>query len=893
MPISSTQKDMLRGALPSYSRIVKAANDNFGGPVRTKLKESNNLIRSVSENQEKIQDLYPKFFGKLTDTITTLANETDLTMRKIQDQQKEFQDAVIAKLTGTQQATRAGGAKAKPSFKSPSKRGSPRSGSGGASFSRPAAGGSRANSGRAVRQGGGVLSPSQGGDTNYRSGARGAEVRSRAGRIARRRAVTKGLGIAAAGIGAGVGFAGAAALDRAITGGGVNPSAGANNNRQDVSRTGATKTELEEAMSGVDKGATKTVAGGLSITTLKTRSGKTFQVNSKYAKNFAGFIADLEATGYQIRSIGGYSDRNIAGTNTKSWHALGVAIDINPAQNPVTQGAPGRAPTTDMPANINEIANKWGLGWGGKWTGSKQDAMHFSLGEGPGAAFRGNKAAVMAGSAVSVSAALAGAPEQQSSTLIQKKETPESSTGGAARNQPGGEIGRPSAGLNAEKEKLIRETAARFGMNPNALTGILNIESGGTFNPATRGGASNRYYGIFQLQDSQIPGLTRTALGQSLTPEQYQQRSFSDQLKVYEQYIKNAGVSAGFFTGDAAKDASRLWALQLAPGNARRLNYDDPNTVISRSRQAAAISAGPGLVTVGSVQRETLRRGGLEGGAQQQGATPLANQPNVPVGNAAQAASPPGAPQRASSGFTSPVDGARISSKFGYRIHPIRKTRRMHTGVDYAAPTGTPVKATADGTVVRAGVAGGYGNMVEVQHSDGTTSRYAHLHAFRTSVGQPVKQGQVIGLVGSTGMSTGPHLHFEIRKNGSPVDPLGMISGSAATVPAEEGARATEPIAGPGNTLAVPGPGGQVASQSATAGIPTMQMNPFVGSPLFGLAQMFGFMMGAGMPAMGGVKPIIINNTKTITRARTVDGGNLNQFPIVATSFFGAFARAF
>lgn len=891
MAVSSAQRNMLRTALPSYSRAIKAANDNYGGPVRTKLNDSNNLIRTVSDNQEKIQDLYPKFFGKLTDTITTLANETDLTMRKVQDQQKEFQDAVIAKLTGTQQATRAGGAKARPSLKSPSKRGSPRSSSGGVSLSRPAAGGSRANSGSATRTVG--QATRQGGDTNYRSGARGAEVRARAGRIARRRAVTQGLSIGAGVAGVAIGFAGAAAAHRAITGGGANPSAGGNNNnRQDVSRTGATKKELEEAMSGVDKGATKTVAGGLSITTLKTRSGKTFQVNSKYAKNFAGFIADLEATGYQIRSIGGYSDRNIAGTNTKSWHALGVAIDINPAQNPVTQGAPGRAPTTDMPANINEIANKWGLGWGGKWTGSKQDAMHFSLGEGPGAAFRGNKAAVMAGSAVSVSAALAGAPEQQSSTLIQKKETPESSTGGAARNQPGGEIGRPSAGLNAEKEKLIRETAARFGMNPNALTGILNIESGGTFNPATRGGASNRYYGIFQLQDSQIPGLTRTALGQSLTPEQYQQRSFSDQLKVYEQYIKNAGVSAGFFTGDAAKDASRLWALQLAPGNARRLNYDDPNTVISRSRQAAAISAGPGLVTVGSVQRETLRRGGLEGGAQQQGATPLANQPNVPVGNAAQAASPPGAPQRASSGFTSPVDGARISSKFGYRIHPIRKTRRMHTGVDYAAPTGTPVKATADGTVVRAGVAGGYGNMVEVQHSDGTTSRYAHLHAFRTSVGQPVKQGQVIGLVGSTGMSTGPHLHFEIRRNGSPVDPLGVISGSAPTVDAAAAANATEPIAGPGNTLAVPGPGGQVASQSASpAGIPTMQMNPFVGSPLFGLAQMFGFMMGAGMPGMIGVKPIIINRTRTIHRANQ----NLGQIaaPIIATALFGAAMRAF
>ena len=837
MAVSSAQRNMLRTALPSYSRAIKAANDNYGGPVRTKLNESNNLIRTVSDNQEKIQDLYPKFFGKLTDTITTLANETDLTMRKTQDQQKEFQDAVIAKLTGTQQATRAGGAKAKPSLKSSSKRGSP---------SRPAVGGSRANSGSATRTVG--QATRQGGDTNYRSGARGAEVRARASRIARRRAVTQGLSIGAGVAGAAIGFAGAAALHRTITGGGDTPSAGGNNNnRQNVTRTGATKTELEEAMSGVDKGATKTVAGGLSITTLKTRSGKTFQVNSKYAKNFAGFIADLETTGYQIRSIGGYADRNIAGTGTKSWHALGVAIDINPAQNPVTQGAPGRAPTTDMPANINEIANKWGLGWGGKWTGSKQDAMHFSLGEGPGAAFRGNKAAVMAGSAVSVSAALAGAPEQQSSTLIQKKETPESSTGGAARNQPGGgfsDVGG-ARGTNTLSVSRTVQLAKEAGFNDQeaAIMGaIAAAESSGNpnaHNPNRSTGDNS--YGLWQIN-----------MIDRLGPER--RRLFGIQSN---EQLKDPKINAMAARKIFQQQGFKAWSVY---------------------------KSGKYLQFLGTAQSAI--------GTQQQGATPLANQPNVPVGNAAQAASPPGAPQRASSGYTSPVDGARISSKFGYRIHPIRKTRRMHTGVDYAAPTGTPVKATADGTVVRAGVAGGYGNMVEIQHSDGTTSRYAHLHAFRTSVGQPVKQGQVVGLVGSTGMSTGPHLHFEIRRNGSPVDPLGVISGSAATVPAAEAANATEPVAGPGNTLAVPGPGGQVASQSASpAGIPTMQMNPFVGSPLFGLAQMFGFMAGGGMPGMIGVKPIIINRTRTIHRANP----NLGQIaaPIIATALFGAAMRAF
>ncbi len=119
------------------------------------------------------------------------------------------------------------------------------------------------------------------------------------------------------------------------------------------------------------------------LTTLQTRSGHSFQVAAKYADKFKGFVDELEATGYKIRSIGGYANRNIAGTNTKSWHAQGMAIDINPDANPVTyKGQPG-AGKNDLPSNVSAMAAKYGLGWGGNWN-HKLDTMHFSFGPNEG-----------------------------------------------------------------------------------------------------------------------------------------------------------------------------------------------------------------------------------------------------------------------------------------------------------------------------------------------------------------------------------------------------------------------------------------------------------------------------------------------------------------------------
>ncbi|MGB3723680.1 MAG: peptidoglycan DD-metalloendopeptidase family protein [Pacificimonas sp.] len=120
-----------------------------------------------------------------------------------------------------------------------------------------------------------------------------------------------------------------------------------------------------------------------------------------------------------------------------------------------------------------------------------------------------------------------------------------------------------------------------------------------------------------------------------------------------------------------------------------------------------------------------------------------------------------------------PVRGARMSSRFGMRRHPVLKRTRMHKGIDFAARSGTPIEATAAGTVVFAGRNGGYGNQVRIRHKNGIVTSYSHMKSFGSGIrsGASVAQGQSIGYVGSTGMSTGPHLHYEVHVAGRAVDP--------------------------------------------------------------------------------------------------------------------------
>ena len=133
---------------------------------------------------------------------------------------------------------------------------------------------------------------------------------------------------------------------------------------------------------------------------------------------------------------------------------------------------------------------------------------------------------------------------------------------------------------------------------------------------------------------------------------------------------------------------------------------------------------------------------------------------------------------KVTTGFIRPL-GGQITSPFGYRTHPIFHSRIFHSGLDIAAPMGTPIKASNSGKVIMAGWYGGYGKVVIIDHGvvrgQPITTLYGHMSSINVSQGQKVSQGQVIGRVGSTGYSTGPHCHFEVRVKGQPRNPLNFI----------------------------------------------------------------------------------------------------------------------
>lgn len=135
---------------------------------------------------------------------------------------------------------------------------------------------------------------------------------------------------------------------------------------------------------------------------------------------------------------------------------------------------------------------------------------------------------------------------------------------------------------------------------------------------------------------------------------------------------------------------------------------------------------------------------------------------------------------RALPSFVYPLMGTAISSSYGMRNHPVTKAHRHHSGIDLAAPASSPIRAVREGRVIFADSLGAYGKLIVVDHGDGFVSRYGHCEALKASIGQLVKSGQIIATVGSTGRTTGPHLHFEVLLDGKPFNPELLIPGLAA-----------------------------------------------------------------------------------------------------------------
>lgn len=129
-----------------------------------------------------------------------------------------------------------------------------------------------------------------------------------------------------------------------------------------------------------------------------------------------------------------------------------------------------------------------------------------------------------------------------------------------------------------------------------------------------------------------------------------------------------------------------------------------------------------------------------------------------------------------------PLEGIKLTSSFGMRNHPVLGQRRAHKGIDLGAPTGTPVYATADGVISRADWFSSYGLYVAIEHGGDIQTRYAHMSRLNVAAGQRVKKGEIVGFVGSTGRSTGPHLHYEVRVRGEAVNPLPYMQADPAPV---------------------------------------------------------------------------------------------------------------
>ncbi|MEQ1498744.1 MAG: M23 family metallopeptidase [Novosphingobium sp.] len=223
------------------------------------------------------------------------------------------------------------------------------------------------------------------------------------------------------------------------------------------------------------------------------------------------------------------------------------------------------------------------------------------------------------------------------------------------------------------------------------------------------------------------------------------------------------------FRGLATVLAAAVGVANAQPALANSAAANADVTAPLRAAQAARPSAAGGDEEFHQLFTgwKSADNGGLAVSATQTGAGP------------ATAAAPTYRPVTVSIPSRMPVNGAALTSGYGMRFHPVIGGRRQHKGIDLAMPTGTPVYATADGVISRADWFSSYGLFISVEHGGNIQTRYGHLSRLNVAAGQTVRKGDLIGYVGSTGRSTGPHLHYEVRIAGAAVNPVPYLQGGA------------------------------------------------------------------------------------------------------------------
>lgn len=233
-----------------------------------------------------------------------------------------------------------------------------------------------------------------------------------------------------------------------------------------------------------------------------------------------------------------------------------------------------------------------------------------------------------------------------------------------------------------------------------------------------------------------------------------------DQLKALEARRADLALAAENAAADADEIAAELDVSLLDLEAQRQVQVQLKAEVDARRAEweAALETAESEEQELTAFIQEQEAKAAAELEARRKAATAAAGQGQAPTGIISEA------------NWTWPTGGG-VASGFGQRLHPILGYYRMHSGLDIGGAQGQPIWAATEGIVIMAGWNGGYGNTVIIQHANGTTTLYAHMSGFSVSNGAYVGTGDVIGSVGSTGLSTGPHLHFEVRVNGSPVDP--------------------------------------------------------------------------------------------------------------------------